>query len=115
MKTIETAALVRIYTDQDALSGDRALYAEIVDRARTARLAGATVLHGRMGFGGSAMLHAHHTFDLTDNLPVVVEIVDEEGKLRPFVASLADLRDIGLITFEKVEVARYGGRHEPQP
>ena len=112
MPALENAVLVRIYTDQEALHGDRPLYREIVLRARQARLAGATVLSGRMGFGESAMMHEHHTFDLVDNLPVVVEIIDVEPKLRTFVESLSELVDIGLITFEKVEVIRYGGAHQ---
>ena len=105
------AVLLRIYTDERALIGDRSLLETIVRRAKDARLAGATVLRGRKGFGESARLHGHRPFDLNDNLPVVIEIVDEEARLSGFVASLNDLPDIGLMTFEKVEVLRYGGHH----
>lgn len=108
------AVLLRIYTDENALSGAESLISVIVKRARAARLAGATVLRGRMGFGESARLHEVRPFDLSDNLPVVVEIVDEEFRLRSFLATLADLTDIGLVTFEKVEVLRYGG-HQAEP
>lgn len=107
------AILLRIYTDEDALVGDRRLIDILLRRARDARLAGATVLRGRKGFGESAHIHEHRPFDLNDNLPVVLEFVDEESKLRAFVAQTADLADIGLITFEKVEVVRYGG-HRPR-
>ena len=102
------AVLLRIYTDENALSGAESLISVIVKRARAARLA------GRMGFGESARLHEVRPFDLSDNLPVVVEIVDEEFRLRSFLATLADLTDIGLVTFEKVEVLRYGG-HRAEP
>lgn len=108
MSTLEGAVLVRIYTDQDALSGDRSLFEAIVARARAASIAGATVLHGRMGYGHSSVVHAHRPFDLSDNLPVVIELVDQEQKLRRFVEDLSGTADIGLITFEKVEVVRYG-------
>ena len=115
MKALDQAVLARIYTDEDALIGDRPLYATLVARAHAAKLAGATVLRGRMGFGQSAVVHAHHTLDLRDNLPMVIEIVDEEPKLRAFIADLGDLQGIGLITVEKVEVVRYGARDEPTP
>ena len=110
------AVLLRLYTDENALVGDRALSDEIVRRARGAKLAGATVLRGRKGFGKAALIHEHRPFDLSDNLPVVIEIVDEEASLRAFAASLNDLTDIGLATFEAVEVLRYGrGSEEGAP
>lgn len=109
------AVLMRIYTDEDALIGDRTLVETLVERARRAHLAGATVLKGRAGFGETSRLHSHRPFDLRDNLPVVIEIVDEEEKLRAFLGALDDLTDIGLVTFEKVEVLRYGGHHLPPP
>lgn len=111
MQTPGQAVLLRIYTDEQALLGDRTLIDVIVGRAKDARLAGATVLRGLKGFGESVRMHQHRTFGLNDNLPVVVEIVDEEAPLRTFVGALADLTDIGLVTFEKVEVLRYGGHH----
>lgn len=108
MKQFAKPVLLRIYTDEDALHGDQAIFAVIVARAREAKLAGSTVLRGRMGFGAASHLHAHRPFDLSDNLPMVVELVDEEDKLRAFLAALSDLAGIGLATFEKIEVARYG-------
>lgn len=98
------AVLLRIYTDEDALHGDQSLVDLIVRKARQAGLAGATVLRGRLGFGQASHLHVHRPFGLDDNLPVVIELVDQEPALRAFVG----FGDIGLITFEKVEVARYG-------
>ena len=100
--------LLRIYTDEPALFGDESLVSLIVQRARAAGLAGSTVLRGRLGFGQASHLHGHRPFSLSDNLPVVIECVDDEAKLRAFAAQLDDFQDIGLITFEKVEVVRYG-------
>lgn len=111
MKAPTQAVLLRIYTDEDAMVGDRSLIEVIVHRGREARLAGATVLRGRMGFGESARLHGHRIFDPSANLPVVIEFVDEEPSLRAFLPALDDLNGIGLVTFEKVEVLRYGGHH----
>ncbi len=108
------AVLLRIYTDENALSGDRSLVEYIVRRARDAHLAGATVLRAIRGFGQSAHLHHRRPFDLNDNLPVVIEFVDDEPRLREFVALLGDLKEIGLVTMEKVEVLRYGG-HNARP
>lgn len=102
------AVLMRIYTDEDALVGDRQLAEVIIARARDAKLAGATVLRGQMGFGATSRLHTSRPFSLRHNLPVVVELVDDEQPLRGFVNQLQDLHDIGLVTFEKVEVLRYG-------
>jgi PII-like signaling protein len=68
-------------------------------------LAGATVLRGRNGFGrrkGSS--HEHHSFGVGDNMPMIVEIVDAEPRLRAFASSLGAIRHIGLITLEQVEV-----------
>jgi hypothetical protein len=77
-------------------------------KARGAGLAGATVLRGPMGFGQSARIHNANILDLSANLPLVIEIVDAEPKLRTFAASLAGMKDIGLVTLEKVEVLLYG-------
>lgn len=105
------AVLLRIYTDEEALAGAQRLYTAVVRRARAAGLAGVTVLRGRVGFGEAARVHAHEPFDLKDNLPMVIEIVDHEDAARRFADSLADLRHIGLVTIEKIEVLRYGGHH----
>jgi PII-like signaling protein len=97
--------LLRIYTDESAHVGDRRLIDEIVRRARTERLAGATVLRGTTGFGGrKGAMHEHHSFGVGDNMPMVVEIVDAEPALRTFAASLKGLRHIGLMTLERVTV-----------
>ena len=98
------AALLRIYTEEASRDGGRALYESIVLKARALHLAGATVLRGPMGYGASQSLHTANILDLSANLPMVIEIVDEEDKLRAFAADLAALKDIGLITLEKVEV-----------
>lgn len=108
MEASGPAVLLRIYTDENAGIGDRSLVEDIVRRAREARLAGATVVRAIRGFGQSSRVHQPRALRLDDNLPVVIEFVDEEASIRAFIASLADLREIGLVTMEKVEVLRYG-------
>ena len=102
------AALLRVYTEEARRDGSRSLYESVVLKARDAGLAGATVLRGPMGFGQSAQLHTANILDLSANLPLVIEIVDMEDKLRGFAATLAGMKDIGLVTLEKVEVLHYG-------
>ena len=109
MEASGSAVLLRIYTDEQALIGDRSLVEDIVRRAREVPLAGATVLRAILGFGESARVHQRRPFSLNDNLPVVIEFVDEEPRLRAFIASLGDLHEVGLVTLEKVEVLCYGG------
>jgi hypothetical protein len=108
MNISAASALLRIYTEEARRDGTRPLYESIVLKAREAGLAGATVLRGPMGFGGSAHLHTANILDLSANLPMVIEIVDAEHKLRAFAATLAGLKDIGLVTLEQVEVLHYG-------
>jgi PII-like signaling protein len=108
MKAPQQAALLRIYTEERAKNGGKPLYETLVLKARDDGLAGATVLRGSLGFGESNHIHNANILDLSANLPLVIEIVDDEAKLRAFVAALGEMRDIGLVTLEKVEVLHYG-------
>lgn len=98
--------LLRIFTDDAAFFGDRRVYEEIALRARNEGMAGATVLQALFGFGRSP--HTHHKHLLEDEQSLVIEIVDEETRLRAFASALGDIEGIGLITLEAVEVL--GGR-----
>ena len=94
--------LLRIYTDELAFTGDRRSLEVIASRALKDALAGVTVLEATLGFGGSAHVHRRHA--LESDRSVVIEIVDEEQRLRTFVQSLEDISGIGLMTLEEVEV-----------
>jgi PII-like signaling protein len=109
MDVPSSAALLRIFTRERARGDNRPLYECIVLRAREQKLAGATVLRGPLGYGGSGRLHNANILQLSDDLPVVVEIVDAEEKLRAFCRSLEGLKEIGLVTLEKAEILHYGG------
>lgn len=98
----EIIKLLRIYTDEAAYLGDRKVLEVIASRAREKGMAGITVLDARLGFGRSAHIHRRHVFE--SDRAVVIEIVDEEERLRIFVHGLSDIPDIGLMTLESVEV-----------
>ena len=102
-------AMLRIYTEEGKRNGDGPLYEHIVLKARAAGLAGATVLRGPMGYGQTAVLHTAKILDLSAKLPLVIEIVDAEDKIRAFLAGLEGIGDLGLVTLETVEVVHYGG------
>lgn len=100
--------LVRIYTDESARAGHKSLFEAIVRSARDQNLAGATVLRGPMGFGHTHRIQNASILNLAGNLPLVIEIVDEEDKLRKFLTTLESMKDIGLVTLEKVEILHRG-------
>ena len=79
-------------------------------RAREARLAGATVLRGPMGFGKHSRLHAAKLLELSTDLPIVIEIVDSEEKIHGFLPVVDELVSEGLVTLEAVRVIKYGVR-----
>jgi PII-like signaling protein len=112
MQAPQPAMLLRIYTEEGKQNGNRPLYEAIVFKAREMGLAGATVLRGPMGFGQSHAIHTAKILDLSARLPLVIEIVDAEDKIRDFLKALDDMRDIGLVTTERVEVVRYGAPPE---
>jgi uncharacterized protein len=108
MQAPQQAVLLRIYTEEGKMSAHRPLYEDIVLKARAAKLAGATVLRGPMGYGIHTVIHTAKILDLSAKLPLVIEIVDEDEKIRAFVRELDGIRDLGLVTLEKVEVVHYG-------
>jgi len=84
------------------------LYEAIVLKAREMHLAGATVLRGPMGFGKSSRLHTTKVLRLSEDLPIIIEIVDAEEKIEAFLPELEKIMGSGLVTLEKVKVIRYG-------
>lgn len=110
MQLPEQAALMRIYTDESARSGHKSLFEHIVCKARDEGLAGATVLRGPMGFGHTHRIQNASILNLSGNLPLVIEIVDDEAKLREFLSMVENLKDIGLVTLEKVEILHQGSQ-----
>lgn len=86
------------------------LYESIVLRARELGLAGATVLRGPMGYGAHSRLHTAKILRLSEDLPVVIEIVDKDEKIQAFLPELDKMVPDGLVTLEKVRVIMYRAR-----
>ncbi|GAB2953995.1 MULTISPECIES: DUF190 domain-containing protein [Streptomyces] len=92
----------------------RPLYSEIVHRAHTAGLAGASVFRGIEGFGASSVVHTSRLLSLSEQLPVAVVVVDTEERVRAFLPELAELVPDGLVTLDACEVVAPAapGTHE---
>jgi PII-like signaling protein len=108
MQIPNDAILLRIYVGESKRHDHQPLYEAIVLKAREMHLAGATVLRGPMGFGHSSRLHTAKILRLSEDLPLVIEIVDSEEKIRAFLPELDGMMPSCLITLEKVQVLRYG-------
>jgi PII-like signaling protein len=104
----QDALLLRIFFgEQDHYEG-QPLFDAIVRKAHELHLAGATVLRGPMGYGHGSRIHRAHLLELSEDLPIVVEIVDSEERINAFLPVLEPMLRGGLVTLEKVRVLRYG-------
>jgi PII-like signaling protein len=90
--------------------GHHPLYTEIVHRAHTAGLVGASVFRGIEGFGASSLIHTSRLLSLSEDLPIAVVIIDTAPRVRAFLPQLDDIVTEGLVTLEDCEVIRYAGR-----
>jgi len=99
--------LLRIFIgERDKWSG-KPLYEEIISLARKNGMAGATAVKGFMGFGCKSHMHTANLLRLSEDLPIIIEIVDSEAKINQFVPKLDDMVKEGLITLEKANVIMY--------
>ncbi len=107
MKLPEEGMLLRVFIGETDQYNGKALYEQIVIKARELNLAGATVIRGIMGFGADSRMHAAKILRMSEDLPIIIEMVDTEenlGKILPFLdGSVTE----GLITLEKVRVIKY--------
>jgi hypothetical protein len=111
----QDAVLLRIFIGENDRYKSRPLYEAIVLKARELHLAGATVLRGPMGFGHSSRLHTAKILRLSEDLPLIIEIVDSEDKIQAFVSALDEMMGSGLVTIEKVKVLQYGTPRPGEP
>ena len=111
MKTNDPAALLRIFiSSTDRLKQDL-LCESIVFAAKSEGLAGATVVKGILGYGASSVIHSYKFWEVTDKLPVVIELIDDEVKIRKFYETirpkLEAMRYGCLVTIENIDVLLY--------
>jgi PII-like signaling protein len=107
VKIEEQGLLVRIYIGESDRWHGKPLYQAIIERLRKRGLAGATVLRGIEGFGAKAHLHTTRLLPLSEDLPVLIETVDQEDRIRAVLPELDEMVGDGLITLERVEVVAY--------
>ncbi len=108
MKIPREAVLLRIFFGENDRFQRLPLHEAIVLKAREMHLGGATVLRGHIGFGHSSRIHTTKILRLSQDLPVVVEIVDSQEKIDTFLPVLDGMMSSGLITMERAEVLQYG-------
>lgn len=111
MKIKGEAKLLRIFVGENDKSGSIPVYEKIVLKARENGLAGATVYKGIMGYGGRSKIHTSKILRLSEDLPMIIEIVDEIEKIENFIPVINEIfeksRSGGLITIEKAEIIKY--------
>ena len=114
MEIKDQAKLLRIFVGESDILNHIPVYERIVQDARKMHLAGATVYKGVMGFGRTSRIHTSKILRLSEDMPMVIEIVDEEEKINSFLPVLHDIFEEancgGLITMEKVDIIKYAGR-----
>jgi len=99
--------LLRIFIGESDKHGHRPLYEAIVEEARKRGMAGATVLRGVMGFGKASRIHTIKILRLSEDLPIVIEIVDKPERIAAFLPDLDNMVQDGLVTLESVQVIKY--------
>jgi PII-like signaling protein len=107
MKLPEEGAQLRIFIGETDAYNGKPLYEQIVLKARELNLAGATVVRGVMGFGADSRVHTAKILRLSEDLPIIIEIVDTEENLQKLQPFLDETVEEGLITLEKVKVIKY--------
>jgi hypothetical protein len=113
MNQFQEGHLLRIFINESFRLRGKPLYEAIVKEARALHLAGATVTKGIMGYGLDSKIHTAKILRLSEDLPIVIEIVDEPEKIEKILPFLEEHVTEGLVTLEKVQVVRYqhqGGR-----
>jgi PII-like signaling protein len=108
MQIPRDAVLLRIFCGEDHRYENKPLYEAIVLKAREMHLSGATVLRGALGYGHSSRLHTTKILQLSQDLPLILEIIDAQDKIDAFLPVLDQMMSSGLVTIEKVQVLQYG-------
>ena len=115
MKIPREGQLLRIFVGESDRWKGSPLHEAIVTRAKESGLAGATVLRGLLGYGARSRVHSAHILRLSDDLPLVIEIVDRETSIRAFLPKLDEMVSEGMVTLERVEILIYRDGGEAKP
>jgi PII-like signaling protein len=107
MKIPEEGQLLRIFIGESDRWKGKPLYEAIVLKAREMGIAGATMLRGMMGYGAASRIHTAKILRLSEDLPIVVEIVDSKEKIDALLPVVEEMVQEGLITLENVRVLQY--------
>jgi uncharacterized protein len=107
MKIPQDGYLLRVFLGESDRWQGQPLYEAIVMKARALHMAGATVLRGPMGFGKNSRLHTTKILRLSEDLPIVIEIVDAKEKIDEFMPHIDEMVQEGLVTLERVQVIKY--------
>jgi PII-like signaling protein len=107
MKESKTGFLLRVLIGEDDKYKGRPLYEQIVLKARELKLSGATVFKGTMGFGADSLIHTAKILQLSEDMPIIIEIVDTEENIIKILPFLDETVEGGLVTLEKAKVIKY--------
>jgi len=105
--------LVRVFIGESDKWHHQPLSVALLERLRRDGFAGASVFHGIAGFGARSVLHTSQLLRLSEDLPVVIEVVDTDEKIQELIPILDEMVDEGLVTMEKVRVLKYAGGSRP--
>jgi PII-like signaling protein len=115
MQTPKPAQLLRILIGEAQRHDGKPLYEAIVLKAREMNLAGATVLRGGMGYGHSHKVHSAKILQLSDDLPLLIEIIDTKEQIAAFLPVLDGLMTKGTVALEDIQLLTYGGEPQREP
>lgn len=107
MNVPKEGCLLRVFVGESTRVGGKPAFEAIVLKARELGLAGATVVRGIMGYGATSRIHAAHVLSLSDDLPMIVEIVDAREKIEMLLPYIDEVVTDGLVTLERAEVIFY--------
>ena len=107
MKESKTGYLLRVLIGEDDKYKGRPLYEQIVLKARELKLSGATVFKGIMGFGADSLIHTAKILQLSEDMPIIIEIVDTEQNINKILPFLDETVEGGLVTLEKATIIKY--------
>lgn len=111
MKTHDSEQiLMRVFVSEADKTDGKALYEVLLKTLRTEKIAGATVLRGIAGFGAKSHLHKANILSLSQDLPIIIEVIDTQDNLDRVLPKIEEILHEGLVTFEKVRTLRYGDK-----